>query len=460
MKLRSAISLTRSFSISLAAAAALFASTLGGCAPAPESAADLGVDAGTNQEDLAPPDLTDGAVAPDLGPSLGELRAKCTFGPGDSVADTLGFTSADRAALPIDHVVVIVQENRSFDHYLGRLTQFGHPVDGFAKTFTNPKPSGGTAAPAHATTTCISPDIPHSFSAIHAEWDKGKMDGFYANAASNNSGDGQRALDYYDQRDVPFYYWLYSTFAMSDRFFSAALGPTWPNRDYLYAGTSDGVLNTFERKITVPTLYDELEHAGIEYGVYADGGPRQDCINWTKTHLGFHSTTADYFTALTAGNLPPVVFIDGEGTVGEEHPPGDVQKGEAFVRKIMTASFKSSEWPHMAIILTYDEGGGFFDHVPPPPACVPSLDKANAQFNRLGVRLPLVVVSPWSKPGYVSHVPQETTSITRFIELVFDLPALTRRDANNTALLDLFDFSSAQLMSPPAAPAAGTGGCP
>jgi phospholipase C len=217
------------------------------------------------------------------------------------------------------------------------------------------------------------------------------------------------------------------------------------------------VKNTFERKITVKTIYDELDAAKIPYGVYADNGPRQDCISWDKTHAGFHPS-ADYFTALAAGTLPPVVFVDGEGD-GEEHPPADVQKGEAFVRKVITAAFKSPHWPHMAIILTYDEAGGFFDHVPPPPACVPSKDAANAAFNRLGIRLPMVVVSPWARAGYVSHVPQEISSITRFIELVYDLPALTRRDANSTALLDLFDFSTPHLMTPPAAPAAGTGGC-
>jgi phospholipase C len=439
--------------------AALLAASLGGCGgQSPPDAADLGVGQGNvTGDDLAPPAALDGGDAPDAGPTLDEQRASCAFGPGAKVVDTLGFGAADRATLPIDHVIVIMQENRSFDHYLGRMTQFGHPVDGIPAGYTNPTPDGGVAAPAHAATTCISPDLPHNWDAIHSEWNKGKMDSFFKVAAG--TGPGQRALAWYDERDVPFYYWLYSTFAMSDRFFSAVLGPTWPNRDYLYAGTSDGVMNTFERKITVHTLYDELDAAGIEYGVYADGGPRQDCINWTKTHAGFHATTADYFTALAAGTLPAVTFVDGKGTVGEEHPPGDVQKGEAFVRKVITEAFKSSLWPHLAIILTYDEAGGFFDHVPPPPACVPSKDAANAGFNRLGVRIPLVVVSPWARPGYVSHVPQEITSITRFIELVYDLPALTRRDANATALLDLFDFGTPRLMSPPAAPAAGTGGC-
>ncbi|MDB4966301.1 MAG: Phospholipase 4 precursor [Myxococcales bacterium] len=418
-------------------------------------------DLGVYWPDLA--DSDDGAVDGgddaadvDAGPSLEQLRDRCTFGPGDDVAKTIGFTAADRAKLPIDHVLVIMQENRSFDHYLGRLTQHGHPVDGIPANYTNPIPGGGTAKPAHATTTCISPDLPHSFAAIHSEWNSGKMDSFYK--VANASGPGERAISWYDQTDIPFYYWVYSTFAMSDRFFSAVLGPTWPNRDYLYAATSDGVINTFERKITVPTIYDALDKAKIKWAAYADNGPRQDCISWTKTTPGFHPT-ADYFAALAAGTLPAVTFIDGEGDTQDEHPPGDAQKGEAFVRKVLTAAFASKQWAHLAIIMTYDEGGGFFDHVPPPPACVPSAGAANAAFNRMGVRLPMVVISPYSRPAYVSHVPQEITSITRFIELVYGLPAMTHRDANSSALLDLFDFTTPALLKPPASPAAGTGGC-
>jgi phospholipase C len=439
---------------------ATLAVTMPACAgDAARGDGDLGVfwpDFAGGDEPMPPTDAGTPDAA-DAGPSLDELRHACTFGAGAKVEQTLGFTAADRARLPIDHVVVIMQENRSFDHYLGRMTQFGHPVDGIPAGYTNPDASGAKVAPAHAATTCISPDLPHNFDAIHNEWNKGKMDSFYKVAAA--TGPGERAISWYDQRDVPFYYWLYSTFAMSDRFFSATLGPTWPNRDYLYAATSDGVKNTFERKINVRTIYDELTKAGVSWAGYADNGPRQDCIGWTKTTPGFHPTS-DYFAALTAGTLPAVTFIDGEGTTQEEHPPGDVQKGEAFVRKVVTAAIASKQWATMAIILTYDEAGGFFDHVPPPAACVPSADAANAPFNRLGVRIPMVVISPWARPGYVSHVPQEITSITRFIELLHDLPALTHRDANATALLDLFDFTTPALETPGKPPAAGTGGCP
>jgi phospholipase C len=136
-----------------------------------------------------------------------------------------------------------------------------------------------------------------------------------------------------------------------------------------------------------------------------------------------------------------------------------VQKGEAFVREVYQHVVRSPQWPRLAMVWTYDEGGGFADHVPPPnQACVAS--PSEAAFFELGQRVPFVVISPWSKPHSVSHVVQEHTAITRFIETIFGLPALTARDANSPALLDLFDFSCpAPLLTPPEPPEAGIDGC-
>ncbi len=170
--------------------------------------------------------------------------------------------------------------------------------------------------------------------------------------------------------------------------------------------------------------------------------------------------TNDIFTDPSSGSLPAVSFLDVGGT-RDEHPPNDVQTGEAFLRRLVVALAASPAWPSTALIYTYDESGGFFDHVPPPGACVPDDQAANADFDQMGFRVPLLVVSPWARRGYVSHRVHETTSITRFIELLFDLPALTARDASSDALLDMFDFASAPRMAlPPMMPQAGVGGCP
>jgi phospholipase C len=350
-----------------------------------------------------------------------------------------------------------MQENRSFDHYFGRMTHYGHAVDGFDASFTNPTGSGGTASPRHAPTTCIGPDIPHAWTRMHDQYDHGALDGFFTNAAT--TGDGHRALYWFDERDVPFYYWVYSHFAMADRHFSSVLGPTWPNRDYLYAAQSDGVHNTDERIIHVRTIFDALHDAHVTFREYATGDVRSHCAGRTMSSPGV-VPLSQIWTDLADGTLPRVSFIDVSGAA-DEHSVADVQDGEAFFRRLVLALFASPEWESSALFYTYDESGGFFDHVPPPHACVPDGRAANADFTRMGFRVPLLVVSPWARRGYVSHVVHEATSVTRFVELLFDLPALTDRDANSDALLDMFDFTTPELMTPPShPPAAGTGGCP
>ncbi len=370
--------------------------------------------------------------------------------------DTLGIGKKERGQIPIDHVIILIQENRAFDHYFGRMPQYGHTdVDGIPDDYINRDGSGGFVSPGQATTTCISPDTPHSWTASHRAWNDGGMDGFFIEASSGGN-DGRRAISWYDETQLPFYYWLYSNFSMADRWFAPVLGPTWPNRDFIYAATSDGRMDN-NQAITVPTLFDALTAAGVGWGIYVDGAPRQACIGYTRGTPGVFSTNA-FFAALADGSLPSVSFIDGTGS-HDEHPPNDIQLAEDWVRSVYLAVTSSPLWPSTAFIFTYDEGGGFFDHVPPPEACPPTPELA-LDFSQLGVRLPAVVISPYSRPGYVSHEVHHSTSITRFVEMLFDLPALTGRDANADALLDMFDFSSPQLLDPPEnPPAAGTGGC-
>jgi phospholipase C len=386
-----------------------------------------------------------------------DRRGSCGFRSGATVLDTLGIGKKERGQIPIDHVIILIQENRAFDHYFGRMPQYGQiEVDGIPEDYVNRDGSGGFVSPGQAPTTCISPDTPHSWNASHRAWNDGEMDGFFIEASSGGN-DGGRAISWYDETQLPFYYWLYSNYSMADRWFAPVLGPTWPNRDFIYAATSDGRMDN-SVAITVPTLFDALTDAGVGWGIYVDGAPRQRCIGYTRGTPGVFSTHA-FFSALADGSLPSVSFIDGTGRY-DEHPPNDIQVAEDWVRSVYLAVTSSPLWPSTAFIFTYDEGGGFFDHVPPPEACPPTPELA-LDFSQLGVRLPAVVISPYSKPGYVSHEVHHSTSITRFVEMLFDLPALTGRDANADALLDMFDFSSPQLLDPPEdPPAAGTGGCP
>lgn len=143
--------------------------------------------------------------------------------------------------------------------------------------------------------------------------------------------------------------------------------------------------------------------------------------------------------ALADGTLPAVSFIDSKEDVEDEHATADVQVGEAWTRDIYQAVIQSPLWPSTALIMTYDEAGGFADHVPPPNACVAS--PSESAFNERGARVPTIVISPWARPHCVSHVVRDHTAILRLIETVFDLPALSARDANSDALLDMFDFA-------------------
>jgi phospholipase C len=379
------------------------------------------------------------------------------------VADTLGLDAAARAALPIKHIVVAMKENRAFDHYFGKLHDQGQPgTEAIPATFTNLDPMNVSVAPFHEPTTCVAHDPDHQWSAMHAQVDGGLMDGFVKSAAKSTGTDGHFVMGGYNQGDLPFYYFLASTYALNDRHFASVRSGTFPNRNFLLLGTADGVTSTGAGypDPSTPTIFDALDQAGVTWGAYSDGSLLSGTLNWTLSHKGTHKYAA-FLAALDAGTLPQVSFVDGIDNVEDEHPTADVQVGEAWTRNLYEHAVASPLWPGMAILWTYDEAGGFADHVPPPnQACVARPVAKDAPFFELGTRVPLVVVSPWARPSYVSHVVQEHTAITRFIEAVFDLPALTARDANSDALLDMFDFSCAPaLAKPPPAPAAGTKGC-
>jgi phospholipase C len=388
------------------------------------------------------------------------LRQACTFGPGARVQDTVGLDAAARAAIPIKHVIVLMKENRSFDHMLGKLHDRGQPaVEAIASDFQNEDVTQTKVFPFHAPTTCWQQDPDHQWSGMLLQVDDGLMDGFVKSAAASTTTDGHFVMSFHDESDLPFYYWLARTFALNDRHFPSVRSGTFPNRDYLLLGTSDGVMSTgggFPQAST-PTIFDRMDQAGVSWGVYSDGGLLSEALNWDYTHKNT-GHFADFMRLLDGDGLPQVVFVDGVDNVEDEHPTADVQKGEDWTRNIYEHALASKYWRELAMIWTYDEAGGFADHVPPPEQfCVAR--PQDAQYHAGGVRVPLAVVSPWARPHYVSHVVQDHTAITRFIEALFDLPALTARDANADALLDLFDFGKPALLNPPTAPAAGTGGC-
>jgi phospholipase C len=402
------------------------------------------------------PALGCGVAIPSDG--MAQQRARCTFDVGSHASESLGIDSATLSRIPIRHVIVMMKENRSFDHLFGKLHDRGQPaVEAVPPTYSNPDIRGHLVYPAHATTTCIPFDPNHQYASVLACIDGGRMDGFVKNAAKTTNSDGTFAISYYDDVDLPFYYWLAETFAVGDRDFAPMVGGTFGNRDYLLFGTNAGVVETgtgFPSAHT-PSIFRLLIDAGFTWGAYTQGLPFSGALDWAKSDPGVHSLERLY-EDLDQGRLPNVAFVDGDDNIDDDHPPADLQVGEAWVKTLYEHAVASPQWPLLAILWTYDEGGAFADHVPPPSGCRAS---TSSPFTQRGPRVPIVAISPWARHNYVSHVVRDHTAITRFIETLFDLPALTARDANSDALLDMFDFSCGRDLSLPPGPAAGTNGC-
>lgn len=319
--------------------------------------------------------------------------------------------------MPIRHVIVDLQENRSFDHYYGFAPFVGSY--GVPAGYTQPDAQGGSMAPHHLTTHDTA-DIDHTWSAMHNEFNGGKMDGFLKTNGSN-------AIGYYNASDLAFYYGLFKTSALCVNYFCSTLGPTWPNRFYLVAGTSGGLTGNDRWGYGIfdwPIILDLLEAAGITWKIYnlgldsvTNGDSDNVFVFWRRWAQDPRTTAlkADYLQDLAQGRLPQVSFIVPSYSMGlDEHPPADITVGMGIQKELITALQKSSYWASSAYILSYDESGGFFDHVAPP-----QIDAYG-----LGFRVPTWIISPYARPGHLEPTLYEHTSILKFVESVFGLPTL------------------------------------
>jgi phospholipase C len=258
-------------------------------------------------------------------------------------------------------------------------------------------------------------------------------------------------MGYYTKRDLPYYYKLYKKFSTSDSFFCAVLSQTFPNRYYLLAGTSFGEIrnnipNLSGPQYTARTIFNLMDEASpaISWKIYYSDLPFAALFGYVRNNklgtnafaMGTNDATNPLLLDAAAGTLPQVSYVDpaftGEAE-NDEHPPTNIQKGQAFTAKIINALMNGPAWQSTVVFLTYDEHGGYFDHVPPPAACLPDATPPNllggdepGAFDRYGIRVPMVAISPFSKKGFVSHKTYDHTSILRFIENRFDLPALTK----------------------------------
>ena len=363
----------------------------------------------------------------------------------------------------IEHIVVLMLENHSFDNVLGMLGR----GDGFTldaqgnPTATNPY-RGQVLHAFHMPTPCQLVNAPsNSWNAGHLAYDGGSCLGF-ADGAS-----GPVSMGYFDATDLPFTYGLATTFPINDRYFCSVTAQTFPNRRFLISGTALGLVDDSLPSALPPrgVIFQELSKHGISWRDYHATFPTLATYLPLANDPSLRSRLAgvdQFFTDARQGTLPAFSLIDPDFDVDSEENPQDIQYGEVFLAQVVDALMASPLWGKVLFIWNYDEHGGYFDHVPPPRAVTPDgvapditvpPDQPGG-YNRYGFRVPMGVVSPYAKPDYVSHVVSDHASVLKLVETKWNLPALTRRDANASNLLDMIDLKAPPaFLDPPTLPA-------
>jgi phospholipase C len=446
----------------------------------------------------------------------------------------------------INHIIILAQENRGFEHYFGSLRGYwaanGYPDQSFdglpqfnplsgSQPLQGPAPSLAGCDPSfpapgndctvdtnspqvsafHMLSMCQENPSP-SWNESHADWNVSNplsstplLDGFVWTSAHDARSlgffdvDGKRAMSYYDGSDLPYYYFLASNFATSDRWFAPTMSRTQPNRMYMLAATSAGRVYPpppGSPPLATQTIFDLLQAAGVTWKVYVTdlsfaNPPAQDsALNFFATAAKYPNNivpVTQFQTDLSNGTLPAVAYIEPGYNAGlDEHPgiddgvPGaNVQVGAQFVSTLISGLMGSSSWKDSVFILTYDEFGGFYDHVPPQAAVSPDGIKPmdlepgpppngpdicvsgtgpTCDFVYTGYRVPLIVISPFARKNYVSHTVADYTAWLKLVETRFKLPSLTQRDAAQMDMTEFFDFQNAPWKTPPTTPVQPTSG--
>jgi len=435
------------------------------------------------------------------------------------LTNTTTTTTTSGSLQSVNHIIFMAQENRSVDTYFGQLPAYwaanGFPsqqFDGLPAGASNPGYNGAPSVNAYHIATECTENLTPSWDESHLDFNLNNptsttatLDGFVYNAAKYAADEGYtdtagaRAMGYYDWTDLNYYYFLASNFATSDRWFSPVLDRTQLNRLYLFAATSHGYAYEpgFDAADAAPvsatTIFDALQTAGVSWKIYAtdmdcgaDSSTQVPCTYLTQFakyasgDLPANVVPASPFlTDAQNGQLPSVAFIEGGYNSGrDEHPDNNVQTGAAYVESLINGFMGSPSWSDSVFILTYDEAGGLYDHVAPQPAVNPDgiapvdllagdicnpmpSGSSNCDFNFTGFRVPLIVISPFTKKNYVSHTVADSTAILKFIETRFNVPSLTQRDAAQIDMTEFFDFQNvpwATAPDPSTIPAQATGG--
>ncbi len=345
--------------------------------------------------------------------------------------------------LPIDTFVVLMMENRSFDHYLGWMPKADGRQKGLVYTDRN-----GQQVPTQRINDdfqgCAHPDPSHSWTGGRQQLNGGAMDGFLRSGSNDVF-----SVSYYDKQDIPFIPSVAQSFTTFDRFFCSLLASTYPNREYMHSaqsyGRNNNALPIAEGGFPDTTIFAALAAKGISNRYFYTDVPVSAL--WGTPGLNRSGQVQEYYERCAAGTLPSLSFVDpsfageDQGTSGDEHPHGDIRYGQAFMSDVVHAFLESPQFKRGALFIVYDEWGGFFDHVRPPR--VPddrSTASVDTDFGQMGFRIPAVAVSPYVRRNHVDHNIYGFESILKMIRYRFGLSPLTRRDAYARNIARSFDF--------------------
>jgi phospholipase C len=392
-----------------------------------------------------------------------------------------------------EKVVVLMMENRSFDHYFGHLSlppglggEGRKDVDGLKGNevqFLTREGMDGREAfrPFLATDTRLT-DICHEWEDCHGQWNGGAMDGFVQrhfmdlarrgeDVCSKRCNDIKNPMAYYGRSDTPVLHQLFDNYTLCDRWFASVMGPTWPNRAFMHAATSCGVKENSKIATSsnpassreARTIWHELAAKCISAQNY--------CIDvaWALGGIGVFKRvpSASFFKhpphtqknnnvlpvesfeeACERGTLPTVSIIDPAFVLApnDDHPPHDIKSGQAFISAIYKLLTKNEDqWAKTLFLITYDEHGSFFDHVNPPRV----EEDEREEFRQLGFRVPSLVIGPYVKKNFVSHVQYDHVSFLSTITRRFGLSPLNARVAATNDVRDCIDMNAVETRNVP-----------
>lgn len=359
----------------------------------------------------------------------------CAFPPTTRFVDGAAHEQ-EQQRQPIKTIVVLVLENRSFDHMIGWMKKSINPsINGVTGRECNPVPINSTATTTESAqqletdSICftddaqyVDPDPGHSFEDVELQVFGSNpipsMTGFVEQALSMSHNLSQTVMKGFKPENVPIYSSLVSEFAVFDRWFSAIPGPTQPNRLFVYSATSHGSTSHVPKQLATgypqKTIFDSLHENGIDFGIYYQNIPTTlfyRNLRKLKYIFKFHQYGLKFKRDARNGNLPNLTVIEPRyfDIIGfpanDDHPSHDVANGQKLVKEVYETLRASPQWNQTLLVITYDEHGGFYDHVQTPFVGVPNPDGNTGpapsffKFDRLGVRVPTIMVSPWIKKG-------------------------------------------------------------